>query len=166
LRNTALYKNPKRFFDSPNLASAENINSYNGVYELLLRMIDMHTVEHTTHYNRIHQFTFLEASRESVEEWVAFMEILLTRIDKSESILMMLDMQQSGMLPLTTVHTRLHKLFDSQKDRPKGKIALILPEQVSVALANSILQIFSHYNEAQSFATYDSAWDWISRQSQ
>jgi hypothetical protein len=126
----------------------------------------MRTVEHSTHHNRIHQFTFLEASRESVDEWIVFMDILLARIDASQSLLMMLDMRQSGILPLTTVHARLLKLFEAQKERPKGKIALILPEQSSASLANSMVQIFSRYNEVQTFATYDSAWDWISRQSQ
>jgi hypothetical protein len=122
----------------------------------------MRTVEHTTHHERVHQFTFFEATRETVDEWMTLLEVLLQRTDSTQPLSLLLDMRQSGVLPLATIHTRLHSLFAAQTTRPPGKVAILIAHETLHALVNSLLQIFSRTNEAQSFHDYDSAWVWIS----
>jgi hypothetical protein len=123
----------------------------------------MRTVEHTTHHGRIHQFTFFQASRETVDEWMTMMRLLYERKPSTERLLLLIDMSESGILPLTTIHIQLHQLFETQQERPKGRVALVLREMTMPSVANSMLQIFNKHNETQSFLDYDKAWDWIAR---
>lgn len=67
--------------------------------------------EHRQTEEKIHEFVFRAASKQAVDEWFMHLESLLTGCPQAEAVCVILNVERSGMLPLTYTQKRARQFL-------------------------------------------------------
>lgn len=113
----------------------------------------------------VHHISYLEASRETVEEWVHVMDMIYNELPDDAVVRLMLDERLSGALPLAyainrgmrwangtqrnTIKTRLAYMFHDAKIAPLGNAMMSVVQRQIRTLS---VRLFASEREAEAIA--------------
>lgn len=123
--------------------------------------------QHCQYYRRedgIHIVTIIESSRQAVDEWLDYLDLINTQRDVPPNIV--LDITQSGLPPLTYFINTVQDWLRHHPDAPMAKTAVIYRQgngllSVMRSLARTLT--FSNEQQVRFFAAheYQEALDWL-----
>lgn len=92
----------------------------------------------------IHEFIFAESSRRAMDDYIGFIyEIYDDYLKDKEGMRIILDIHESGMLPLRYASGIMKKIFEELQPFPKPYIAYLYDESIDQTLINSMGQTTS-----------------------
>lgn len=112
----------------------------------------------------VHRITFLESSREAIEEWVAVMDAIYATLGPDNAVRFLFDERPSGALPLAYSINRGVRWARGLEHHPRARVAFLFPDRMIASLANSMLgmvqrqmghlsvRLFNPEQEAQAIA--------------
>ncbi len=88
----------------------------------------------------IHVLTFHKATREAAQEGLEHVLRVYEKIDESQTVRLLLDLRQSGMLPFTSVISQGRMWTKRVNKHPKARLALLTRPD---ALHTLVTQVFN-----------------------
>ncbi|NWF68986.1 MAG: hypothetical protein HXY40_07865 [Chloroflexi bacterium] len=86
----------------------------------------------------IHQFVFTLPSRQAVDVWI---QHLMTIYEQQQATLFLLDIRESGILPMTYVFQRLSQWVATHPRRPLTYVALLHKDVAPIALVQPFIHM-------------------------
>ena len=114
----------------------------------------------------IHAFTFRKSNRAAVDDWLAHMDAIYADKTGADSLAILIDLRQSGTLPLSYIFTRATKWVRQLRVHPQVRLALLNKpgENILTALSDKFLQTMrlGHLETANFYGQADDkALDWL-----
>jgi hypothetical protein len=107
---------------------------------------------HTPLDNSIHQFVFVEASREAVDEYLGHLYTVIEQLKDDEPLLMLMDLRPDGIPPLKYALTTSKKFFVQYPNLPPTKAAYITNSATLVGLGLSVLSLIGTETKRRTFS--------------
>jgi hypothetical protein len=89
----------------------------------------------------IHQFTFKESSRQAIDDWIDIVTRIYAGLGEGDTVCFLLDLSESGTLPLTYAISRTRAFSDSLTFHPTLRAAFIHPSDGLRGLANTLFRV-------------------------
>lgn len=108
----------------------------------MTELLDVKTtlVHYTYHKNEnIHEMYFTQSSRGAVDEWVMLMTAIYKHITDKDSVRLLLDISDSGVLPLNYAIGQGRKWSNSLVIHPEARLAFLYRSDALRSLANTLL---------------------------
>lgn len=121
----------------------------------------MPVITHITLDNNIHELVFAESSRQAINQ---FLDKLVEFYEQAgdEHLYIVLDMRQSGMLPLRSLTQSLRSLLQTYPDHDAATIALVLDDPQMLDVTEALLKTIMRRDTIQYFTQLDKARLWLS----
>lgn len=119
-------------------------------------------MSYLTHHQglqNVHELNFLEANRRACEYFLGLLANSYQCSDEKPHIL--LDMRQSGLLPLAYLGRELQSLLKNYPQHPNTQLALVLENSQSIKLCQFFLAPSLRNEKVQYFTEIDSARSWL-----
>lgn len=116
-------------------------------------------LEYMKRSDGIHEIVFAIASRSSIDELVIRLETILLQSIDAQYIL--LDLRESGMLPLRYFAHSLRELLARHPERAQIFIAMVLDDGVLLNVTSALLRTILRRDRVQYFYRYDHAQMWL-----
>lgn len=81
--------------------------------------------KHLQHAEGFHEFIFLAASRQSIDEWFAHLERLYPSAPLGGTVRLLLNIERSGMLPLTYTAQQARQFINHNRVNLRLKLAYL-----------------------------------------
>lgn len=119
-------------------------------------------LEYLQRADGIHEIVFAIASRSSIDELTTHLnDILLKQDKKHDAHYILLDLRESGMLPLKYLAHRLRELLQQYPERAQIFIAMVLDDGVLLNVTSALLRTIFRRDSVQYFYRYDHARMWL-----
>ncbi len=117
----------------------------------------------------VHEFVFHQANRAAVDDWLDYMNQIYDGKTQQDKIYFLLDLRQSGSLPMTYSSSKGLQWMKALKVHPKVRLAMInKPEEtILTALFDRLLQTMrlGHLKSANFYGDADDkALEWLLEQ--
>ena len=120
----------------------------------------MSVITHVPLDNNIHELVFEESSRDAIDQFLGMLVDFYQNED-GENPYIILDMRESGMLPLRYLTTSLRQLFEYYPEHEPAKIALVMEDPQMLDVARALLQTIMKRESVQYFTKMDKARLWL-----
>lgn len=114
----------------------------------------------------IHAFTFVDASREAVDEYYDHMALIVAYADPTERLRMLIDIRESGVPPIGHLVAQTRRFNATHRVRLKTATAVIYANSGMLSLMDSAAHLLTRpeYNKIAFFQSYEDAVDWLQDQ--
>ena len=102
-------------------------------------------LQYVRHASGIHEFTFLKASRNSIDELYEVMRGLLQHHPKPDSVLLLVDVTNGIYPPLRYLFSATTDFNATHDDAPPGYTAVISNPNAVVMLADTFMKTLSQF---------------------
>jgi hypothetical protein len=92
---------------------------------ITLTPIQSAACEYYHHHDGIHEFRFTLPSREAVDIWLAYMEGIYEQAADRNAVRLLIDIRQSGLLPMTYMFSRVKQWVSQYPERRNTYLALL-----------------------------------------
>jgi hypothetical protein len=118
---------------------------------------------HTPLDDSIHQFVFIEASREAVDEYLRHLQTVIEQLKDDEPLLMLMDLRPDGIPPLKYALTTSKRFFARYPNLPPTKAAYITNSTTLVGLGLSVLSLIGTETKRRNFSDHEEyqAIEWL-----
>ncbi len=116
-------------------------------------------LEYLQRADGIHEIVFAIASRSSIDELTTHLDSILHQHSDAHYIL--LDLRESGMLPIRYLAYSLRQLLQRHPERAQIYIAMVLDDGVLLNVTSALLRTILHRDHVQYFYRYDHAQMWL-----
>jgi hypothetical protein len=116
-------------------------------------------LEYLKRADGIHEIVFTIASRSSIDELIAQLELIL--LDSRDAQYVLLDLRESGMLPLRYLAYSLRQLLERHPERAQIFVAMVLDDGVLLNVTSALLRTIMRRDRVQYFDRYDHAKMWL-----
>lgn len=120
----------------------------------------MSLITHVAHNNNIHELVFTESSRSVIDHFLKMMNRFYQQ-SNGESLYLIMDMRQSGMLPLRYLTKSLRQLLEQHADTASTNIAIVLEDPQMLNVTRALLRTFMHRDSVQYFTDIEKAHLWL-----
>ena len=120
----------------------------------------MQFITQVRHENDVHELIFSEASRNSVEEFIALLFDFYENLGV-EHIYLLLNLRESGMLPLRHFTARMRELNQQCPNHPALHMALALNDSTLADVTSALMRTIMRRDSAQYFTDIDKAYFWL-----
>jgi len=120
----------------------------------------MPVITHITLDDNIHELVFSESSRRAIDH---FLDMLVQFYSENgdDNLYFVLDMRESGMLPLRYLTKELRALLEAYPDREAARIALVLDDPQMLNVTRALLNTIVRRDRVQYFTQVDKARLWL-----
>ncbi len=120
----------------------------------------MPVITHVSLENNIHELVFSEASRNAIDQ---FLEMLVSFYQETpgEHPYIILDMRESGMLPLRYLTKSLRRLFERYPEHESANIAIVLEDPQMLHVTRALLRTIMRRETVQYFTKIEKARFWL-----
>ena len=120
----------------------------------------MTLITHLRQDNNVHELIFTEASRRSTDQLIEMLANFY-RQEQQEQIYLLLDMRQSGMLPLRYLTVEMRRLNEQYAKHAPIFIALVLEDVNLIEVTSALMRTIMRRDSAQYFTDIDKARLWL-----
>jgi hypothetical protein len=120
----------------------------------------MSLITHLRQDNNVHELAFTEASRRSTDQLITILADFY-RNPQSESIYLLLDMRDSGMLPLRYLTLEMRRLNEEYLNHAPIYIALVVDDVSIIEVTSVLMRTIMRRDSAQYFTNIDKARLWL-----
>jgi len=117
-------------------------------------------LEYLQRADGIHEIVFAIASRSSIDELTTHLNDILLQ-GNNEAHYILLDLRESGMLPLRYLAHSLRELLQKHPERSQIFIAMVLDDGVLLNVTSALLRTILRRDRVQYFYRYDHAKMWL-----
>lgn len=110
--------------------------------------------------NNVHELVFNEASRQAADEFLSMWAALYER-NEANMLYIVLDMRDSGMLPLRYLTTQMRDMLQQHPDRESAHIAIVLDDPQILSVTQALMRTIIRRQRVQYFTQMDKAYFWL-----
>lgn len=120
----------------------------------------MPVITHITLDDNIHELVFTESSRRTIDH---FLDMLVQFYGENtdDNLYFVLDMCESGMLPLRYLTKELGHVLEAYPEREAARIALVLDDPQMLNVTRALLDTIVRRDRVQYFTQIDKARLWL-----
>jgi hypothetical protein len=120
----------------------------------------MSTITHIRAEPNTHELVFSESSRRAIDQFIQMVHQLYKDTPDS-TIYLLLDLRESGMLPLRYLTLGIRELIDSYPHHPGTAMAIVLDDPTMINVTSALMQTIMRRDQAQYFTQIDKARLWL-----
>lgn len=120
----------------------------------------MTLITHLRQDNNSHELIFTEASRKATDQLIEMLADFYRK--QGDRIYILLDMRQSGMLPLRYLTVELRRLNELYSSHSPIFIALVMNDASMLEVTSALMRTIMRRDNAQYFMDIDKARLWLS----
>lgn len=120
----------------------------------------MPVITHVALDNNIHELVFAESSHDAIDQFLVML-IDFYKEANDNSAYVVLDMRESGMLPLRYLTKSLRRLFEQYPVKETAKIALVLEDPQMLNVTRALLGTIMRRESVQYFTQIEEARTWL-----
>lgn len=120
----------------------------------------MSIITHLALDNNIHELVFAEASHDAIDQFLGMLVDFYEETN-GDNPYIILDMRESGMLPLRYLTKSLRRLFERYPEHESAKIALVLEDPQMLNVTRALLRTIMKRESVQYFTKMDKARLWL-----
>lgn len=120
----------------------------------------MSVITHLALDNNIHELVFVEASHDAIDQFLGMLVDFYEETN-GDNPYIILDMRESGMLPLRYLTKSLRRLFERYPEHESAKIALVLEDPQMLNVTRALLRTIMKRESVQYFTKMDKARLWL-----
>lgn len=96
---------------------------------------------YTVRDNEVHHFVFTTPSQQAVDEWFEYLDALYDITPANTLVRMLLDLRQSGVLPMTYLINTGRSWFNHHPPRHRLQVAILHSPEFPIALAQTYFRL-------------------------
>ncbi|MGJ3239308.1 MAG: hypothetical protein ACFE0Q_11425 [Anaerolineae bacterium] len=120
----------------------------------------MSVITHVRLEHDLHEIIFTEASHSAIDQFLGLLEQLYQRANYNK-LYVVLDLRDSGMLPLRYLTKSVRYLFDKYPEQQFATLALVLEDVQMLNVTRALLNTIMHRETVQYFTRQDKARLWL-----
>lgn len=120
----------------------------------------MSVITHVSLDNNIHELAFAESSRDAIDQFLGLL-VDFYQNSNGETAYIVLDMRESGMLPLRYLTKSLRKLFEYYPVNQSAKFAVVLEDPQMLNVTYALLRTIMIPDSVQYFTQIEEARIWL-----